>query len=389
MHIRLRSAATLAGAAAMALAASTVHANEINLPQTITMTAYSLGSGSYNEVVAIGAALKRKYGKDFRIIPANNDVARLTPLRSGQVQLSAMGSAVYFAQEGLYEFGDANWGPQAFHVIGANLPNQAQGPYVSARSGINSMADLKGKRVPRVRNAPSLTSLMQGYLAFGGLGWDDVEVVEVAGFMPMLQAFMQGQIDVAIAASLSTVPQRAHSSPVGPIKWLPMPHDDKEGWKRLQAIVPYNQPIRTNNGVSLGGDNWLEGATYPLPVLIAYPDNVDDEMAYNLAKIINELFDEYKDTTPSSHGYKPTKAHFDTIHPYHPGAIRYFKEIGLWGAEEDERQARNLKRQEVLTTAWKAHKDSTSATGPEFRAAWLKARTVALKEAGFETFTDD
>lgn len=377
-----------AGAIAL-LTAAPAWAAEIKLPQTTSVSAYSLGSGSYNEIVAIGAALKKKYGKDIRVIPANNDIARMTPLRSGQVQASAMGSGVFFAQEGAFEFADPKWGPQAFSVIAVNLPVQSAGPYVSANSGIKTMADLKGKRVPRVRNAPSLSELMRGYLAFGGLTWKDVKVVEVPGFFPMLKAFMQGQVDVAIAATLSTIPKRAHSSPAGPVMWLPMTHSDKEGWKRMQAVVPYIQPIKVANGVALGNGKTLEGGHYPLPVIIAYPDKMNDETAYSLAKAIYELYPMYKDATPSSHGYKATKAHFNTIHPYHPGAVKFYKEIGIWGAEEDKRQADNLKRQKILTGTWEAHKKSSKATGKEFRASWMKARAAALKKAGLPHYWDE
>lgn len=364
------------------------NAAEIKLPQTVSISAYNLGTGSYNETVGIGAAVKKKYGKDFRVIPANNDISRMTPLRSGQVQVSSMGSGVFFAQEGLFEFGDAKWGPQAFHVIAVNLPNASGGFYVSAKSGINNISDLKGKRVPRVRNAPSLSELARAYLAFGGLKWSDVKVVEVAGFGPMLRAFMQGQLDVAIATTLSTVPKRAHASPVGPIKWLPMPHDDKAGWQRMTDIVPFNIPITVDSGVAITKANPLQGGHYPLPVIIAYPEKTSDEFAYNLAKAIVELYPEYKDSTPSSHGYKPTKDHFRTIHPYHAGAIKYYKEIGLWGADEEKRQQANLKRQKVLSDAFATFKKSSKASGKEFRAGWLKARSGALKKASLATFTD-
>ncbi|MGE3643661.1 MAG: TAXI family TRAP transporter solute-binding subunit [Beijerinckiaceae bacterium] len=386
MRKRFAFAACLASTAA--IAASAAMAAEINLPQTISISAYNLGTGSYNETVAIGAAVKKKFGKDFRIIPANNDIARMTPLRSGQVQVSSMGSGVFFAQEGMFEFGDSKWGPQPFHVIAVNLANASGGFFVSEKSGIAKISDLKGKRVPRVRNAPSLSELARAYLAFGGLTWKDVTVVEVAGFGPMQRAFMQGQVDASIATTLSTVPKRADASPAGPIKWLPTPLADKAGWGRMQNIVPFNIPIKVTSGTGVSKDKPLEGGHYPLPVIIAYPDKTNADFAYSLAKAIVELYPEYKDATPSSHGYKPTKSHFNSIHPYHAGAIKYYKEIGIWGADEEKRQQANLKRQKVLADAWAAFSKSTKDSGAAFREGWAKARIAALKAAGLQTFTE-
>jgi hypothetical protein len=82
------------------------------LPDTIGWTAYDVGSGGYNQAVAIGSALKNVVGVDLRVLPGRNDVARQIPLREGNVHFSATGiGASYFAQEGVFEFGAADWGP--------------------------------------------------------------------------------------------------------------------------------------------------------------------------------------------------------------------------------------------------------------------------------------
>ena len=79
----------------------------------MTMTAYDTGTAGFNITVAIGKMMKDKYGTDVRVLPAGNDVARLQPLRTGRAVASGMGSGVYFAQEGVFEFGTKEWGPQA------------------------------------------------------------------------------------------------------------------------------------------------------------------------------------------------------------------------------------------------------------------------------------
>jgi hypothetical protein len=71
--------------------------------------------------------------------------------------------------------------------------------------------------------------------------------------------------------------------------------------------------------------------------------------------------------------------------PYHPGAIRYFKEIGVWTEEAEALNQANLFRQAVLKRAW----DAFLPTAPEdyraFQDAWLVAREAALEAEGLIT----
>src|SRR5690606_5492813 len=99
--------------AALATISLTAHAQSIKLPETLSWTAYDVGSGGYTQSVAIGNALKNRLGVNLRVLPGNNDVSRYIPLREGRVPFSANGvGGTYMAQEGLYEFGVRDWGPQ-------------------------------------------------------------------------------------------------------------------------------------------------------------------------------------------------------------------------------------------------------------------------------------
>ena len=60
------------------------------LPRTFGWTAYGTTSGGYAVSVAIGNALADD-GYRLRVIPAKNDISRLTPLRAGRVHFSATG----------------------------------------------------------------------------------------------------------------------------------------------------------------------------------------------------------------------------------------------------------------------------------------------------------
>ena len=87
--MRIVTLAAVAGFVASAAAAA-----DFKLPDQLVWTAYGTGSAGYNQAVAIGAALKERAGVNLRILPADNDVARMEPLRQGKVELSANGIGV-------------------------------------------------------------------------------------------------------------------------------------------------------------------------------------------------------------------------------------------------------------------------------------------------------
>src|SRR3546814_15847357 len=71
------------------------------LPETIAVTAYDVGSSGYSQAVAVGAAFKNAYGGTLRVLPAQNDVSRMVPLRDATVAFSFNGLGHSFSQEGV------------------------------------------------------------------------------------------------------------------------------------------------------------------------------------------------------------------------------------------------------------------------------------------------
>src|ERR1044072_922563 len=131
----------LAGAAL--LTAPAARAQDIKLPPTMTFTAYDTGTAGFNIAVAVGKMMKDKYSTDLRVLPAGNDVARLAPLRAGRAVSSAMGSGTYFAQEGVFEFGAKEWGPQPLQLVLSSVECKACPRGVARDTGVIEITHLK------------------------------------------------------------------------------------------------------------------------------------------------------------------------------------------------------------------------------------------------------
>jgi TRAP transporter TAXI family solute receptor len=355
---------------------------EPQLPEQMAWTAYNLGTTGYNQSVAIGAMLREKYGVTLRVIPGQNDVSRLLPLRTGRVQFSANGVATYFAQEGVYQFADPEWGPQPLRMVmsSSGLSNQAVA--VAADIGVTSFAELRGRRVPFVRAAPALNISMEAYLACGGLTWDDVVRVDFPGYDASWEGIINGDVDVAFGTTVSGPTRRLEASPRG-IAWLPAPHDDEGCWERLLDVAPYFTKYNAIRGAGISEENPQEAGTYPYPILITQAEQ-DENTVYWLTRVMNENYDTYKDADPGAIGWALEFQVFDWVVPYHEGAVRYWKEIGVWTDEHDAHNAALIERQQVLASAWADVGERRIRDQQEFLSAWHRLRAERLRAAGFE-----
>jgi TRAP transporter TAXI family solute receptor len=329
-------------------------AEDVKLPPTMTFTAYDTGTAGFNIAVAVGKMMKDKYGSDLRVLPAGNDVARLAPLRAGRAVSSAMGSGTYFAQEGVFEFGAKEWGPQALQLMLSSVDCNAGSLGVARDTGVTELKDLRGKRVGFVVGSPALNQNSLAVLAFAGLTQSDVKVVEFSSYGAMWKGLINNDVDAAFATTITGPAKEAETSPRG-IIWPPLPHNDNAGWDRMQKVGSFFFRHVATCGAGISKDKPIELGNYPYPIFVVYG------------------------TQPADQVYVPV----------HPGAVKALKEAGQWTDDQEAHNNQLFKRQDVLAAAWAGYtKGSPPSDDKEFLAGWMKARAAALSKAnlpnGFE-----
>lgn len=377
------SAVAAAACMTVAMSAGTTRADDIKLPKTMAWTAYDVGSTGYNQAVAIGSALKNKLGATLRILPGKNDVARLAPLRDGKVDLSATGSDSVYAQEGLYVFGSESWGPMPIRLLAMNIGRSASTVITTTKeSGIKTLADLKGKRVAISKGTPAINQHTVAILAYANMTFDDVVVVETAGYSATAEAVINGTADVYLAATAAPNNVKLEASPRG-LYFVPVPFADQEGWKRLRNVVPWMFPHRATLGPTLSEEHGVEVATTAYPLIIGL-ESTPEETVYGMTKALFTLYDDYKNAVPGAEGWALSSQKFDVVfQPIHEGTIRYFKEIGVWTPEFQANNESNLARQKVILDTWAAFFPSApKGDEKKFEEGWLTARAEALTNAG-------
>lgn len=359
----------------------------IEFPQTIAWSAYPTGTGGYSQAVAIGNILQRQYQTNLRVIPGRNDVSRLATLRANRVHFSAGGSEAVYAQEGILNFAARIWGPQPVRALLSNFSDSCSFSFATATDAeINTIADIKGKRVTFVQGSPSLNNATAALLAYANLSWDDVTAVEVGGYNASIDAVLNNRADVVGGACNSPPFLRIEASPRG-LTFPPFPHSDLDGIARVRARLPWYVPHIAYEGPTLP-EAGLEVFTSAYPLLVGL-DTSDEAIAYGLVKIMHVHFDEYKNNAPGASGWTMDRQKLEQAFlPFHPGAIRYFKEIGVWTAEAAQKNQENLQRQQVLKQAWDVFLPSAPQGYSEFEQAWLTARLKALEQANMITLAD-
>jgi TRAP transporter TAXI family solute receptor len=369
------------------IAAVPVRAEDVKLPPTLAITAYDTGTAGFNITVGVGKMMKDKYGTDVRVLPAGNDVARLAPLRAKRAVASAMGSGTYFAQEGVFEFGAREWGPQPLQLILSSVDCNCGSLGVAADAGAKEIRDLKGKRVGFVVGSPALNQNSLAVLAFGGLTQNDVKVVEFASYGAMWKGMINNDVDAAFGTTITGPAKEAETSPRG-LVWPPLPKNDTAGWERMKKVGSFFFPQLATCGAGISPEKPIELGNYPYPIYVAYAAQPADQI-YSITKAMIDGYDAYKDSAPGASGLAASRQTKNWVVPVHPGAVKALKEAGQWTAEQDAHNNALYKRQEVLASAWAEYsKGNPPSDEKAFLDGWMKARAAALAKAnlpnGFE-----
>jgi len=341
----------------------------------ISIITHDVGSQAFIFTAGIAGAVQTVAGIQTRIIPSGTDVGKMLALRGGEVTFALLpGSAMWFASHGTGDFATTEWGPQKVRM-GWRGQDLLIGFYTRGNSGIKKLSDLKGKRVPQVVGSVSLSNLIKGGLAFGGLSLSDCRVMNVSGLGAMGKAVNEGSADFTNFGTTGTPPIEMASRPGG-IHWFDLDPNDKAAWERLWEFCPY-----TDVGLAdryAGKEQGIKPFhVLSYPYVITAMETTSDKIIYTYAKAMWESYDIYK----AKHVELPHWSHENLartngcFYPYHEALVKFMKEKGIWTSEHDKFQQQQLDNEAKRITLWKeALKEAESkkirAGSREFQDFW-------------------
>jgi TRAP transporter TAXI family solute receptor len=214
------------------------------------------------------------------------------------------------------------------------------GLLVRKDSPIKSVHDVKGKRMTGEYPAHlAVWYNMFGHLASAGLTWTDVQVVPVPAVNDGVDALVQGRADVTEHA-INSAKTREADAAVG-VRHVTI-DCSPEGQARLEKAVPgyYGRIVKAGGAAAVVEDTCFIAYDVYLASSAKTPDPVVEAML----KAVWENTDKLLPVHPLFREWTHARAVDPEVTiPYHTGAIRFYKERGVWTSAMEQAQQKLLK----------------------------------------------
>ncbi|MDX1456032.1 MAG: TAXI family TRAP transporter solute-binding subunit [Marinobacter sp.] len=267
---------------------------------------------------------RKEHGIRCSVESTGGSVYNLNAIRQGELDLAvAQSDWQYHAYNGTSTFEEdgANEGlravfslhPEPFTVV------------ASKGSNINSFEDLAGKRVSVGNPGSGQRATAEVLMEAMGWGLDKFSLAAELKAAEQSQALCDGNID----AFFYTV-----GHPSGAIKEATTSCDsvlvnvDNEATQKLVSDNPYYRVATIPGGMYRGNDE--DVTTFGVAATFVTSTDVPDDVVYEVVKAVFENFDSFKRLHPAFANLQKEEMVSDALSaPLHPGALKYYKEVGL------------------------------------------------------------
>ncbi len=308
------------------IAASAAFAGAPALAQSVGMATAKQGAFTYSAGAAIAKVASDK-GLSMRIQPFAGTSAYVPVVNKGEMEfgLANQLTSLYALQGKAMFKGRAN---PNLRVVAIMLPLRGAF-FVRKDSPIKKISDLKGKRVPaKYTSARVLELLVKATLANGGLTYADVKQVPVTTVPQSADAYARGRTDVFLFA-VGAGKVREIDAKVGGLRALHF-NTDAKSVKAMQAHIPVSYILKLKPRKGLAGIV-NETPVMAYDYLVLTNSKVKDDAVYKLTKVMHQNHKALIENFRPMAGFNPKRMNKDMgALQFHPGAIKYYKEIGQW-----------------------------------------------------------
>ncbi len=295
--------------------------------QTLSMVTTPAGSFSNSAGAALAKVTVDK-GK-LRMVVQPQATSGYEEVESGGAEFNVGNSfdATFFAT-GTGEYEGQGVHKNLRHV--ATLMPYRVAMHVRADSDIKTLADLKGRRVSSGFNAQkTIGRIIEAHLANAGLTMRDVQGVPAPNVVRAAEDFKSGKVDVLFFAIGAGSLKEAAAS-VGGVRVLPI-DDSPEALARMQKILPGSYVLTVNPSPALDGISQPTKLT-AFDMVLNSSAAVSDEIVGRVARTIYENKADLAATFPPFGLFVPERmAKPNPDVEAHPGAVKFYREIGIAG----------------------------------------------------------
>jgi uncharacterized protein len=278
----------------------------------------SRAGGSVHTLAVAIASAAQSAGMDLRVTPFNSTTQAIPLVANGEL---------VFGLANAYELQMAKSGTGVFdgRPLGQLRTVSALYPFrmslmVRSESGIESFADLAGRRVPAGFGTTATgEALIAGMMAAAGVSYDDATRVNVSSFGDMRDAFEAERTDAMITV-LGTARDVEIAERVGGVRVLSLP-GDAAAEARMQEFVPVARAQAATSAEGITGLNEdIFALTYDY-YLYTSADVSDSAVTALLQAIVDNAV-AITATSPPFSAFSLDGSGFELDLERHPGALQ-------------------------------------------------------------------
>ncbi len=244
-------------------------------------------------------------------------------LDAGEIEFGMANAAIsYFANRG-----EGGWDrPFKVRAVGTLAPNV--GVFVTTEgTGIKQLSDLKGKRVVLGPAGAGFEYFLEPLLKAHGLTYDDMTVLN-GNYIAAGDMLKDGKADAAFMGGATPIPAITSLCSTQDVVFIKLDPDTPEKLKEYPFYFPVPVPADAYSDL----DEELLGINVGNMQMLTH-ENVDEELVYQFTKLMYENREAITSMHPAGKAINPKNVVRDTGTPFHPGAIKFYKEAGIWTAD--------------------------------------------------------
>ena len=328
-----RVSSKLAIAAAATACVLNIGAAAAKVPAVITWAVPPEGASGYLMVTGFSGTVT-KHTPIRKIVLQNFAGAAGWPTRMERGELN------FAIHCGFKTMSDAWQGKGIFEKIGRqkNIRHVAKAyglayGYHFADAKVKSVADMKGKSLfLQVRHLEQVSAVEVMLKDFGLTYGKDLKIIPVRSPREAIQGILTGRGDgmgygaVPGLAQVKQAKKGFHTVPI-PVRTLKKISAAEPVWG-MTTIKAGSNPLKPEKDVS----------TLELGCGISAGTHNSADTVYQVLKAIYDHHDEWKDVHPIAKRWNVNRAIDNAVQPFHAGAIRYYKEKGIWSAKMEAKQ---------------------------------------------------
>lgn len=283
-------------------------------------------AGTAGTYYVVGAAMGNEISKNSDALEVvvqstNGSMEKINLTNIGEIQFGMSNSdGVYHAYNGVGTYEEA--GKQNIKGL-MSLYMSAGHMVVKADSGINSFADLKGKKVGLGPPSTTIIEMSKAVLRENDIDPDEDINPSYLSFDEGLTKLTDGDIDATFFVAGTPTAALMNAASNQDLKLLEVSDAVAE---KIVSEHPYYEPHIIPGGTYKGIDEDVK--TLKLMTNIFVNADVEDDIAYEFVKTAMENLDAYKDAHTSAAEINIEEVYKTPI-DLHPGAAKYYKEVGV------------------------------------------------------------